>query len=86
MEDVPPVEPPAPTREQVIQDGIAALDTANPDNWMQSGAPNLAALKESSGLSDVTATERDEAWAAFMAVTFSLPKFRAAFDEFACQV
>ena len=45
----------------------AALDPADASRWTRSGVPKLAALRAASGLSDITAAERDAAWAAHQA-------------------
>ena len=47
----------------------AALDPGDASRWTRSGVPQLAALRDASGLSDITAAERDAAWAAHQAQT-----------------
>ncbi len=54
-----PTDPSA--RIGAIKDAIATLDTTNKDNWLQSGAPDLAAIEGALGWSP-TAAERDAAW------------------------
>ena len=61
--DVP--EPPEPTdRAGVIAAAIGALEAGNPDHWTRSGKPEVRALERLTGLSDISAAERDAAYAA----------------------
>lgn len=53
-------------REPSLTDAIAGMDPLDAAAWTKSGAPQLAALRAAAGR-DVTAAERDEAWAAHLA-------------------
>ena len=57
-----------PTREERIRGAVAtALETDGPELRTSTGRPVLARVREISGLPDVTAAERDAAWAAVQA-------------------
>lgn len=45
-----------------IRAAVEALEPDRPDHWTKSGMPNVEALRELSGLADVSAAERDAAW------------------------
>ncbi len=50
-------------RLAAIREAIGSLDKKDSDNWLQSGAPDLAAIEAALGWAP-TAAERDAAWAA----------------------
>ena len=54
--------PPQPTREERILEGVGKLDPENEDHFTKSGVPDVSALREASGVDDVSAAERDAAW------------------------
>ena len=45
----------------------ADLTPGRDDHWTRAGKPEVAALRAATGLDDVSAAERDAAWAAFQA-------------------
>lgn len=50
-----------------VQRAAAAIDElapGDPSHWTQAGKPEVAALRRVSGVHDLTAAERDAAWAA----------------------
>ncbi len=49
-------------RRSAILAAIAGLEPGNPDHWTRSGKPEIRALAAASGLTDITASERDAAW------------------------
>ncbi len=51
-------------RQAAIVAGIAQLTPGNEDHWTRGGKPEIAALKEITGLTNITGAERDAAWAA----------------------
>ena len=66
LEEGPP-PPASPSREERaarIIEAIGQLDRAAGGDWTASGVPAVAALERLSGLTDITAAERDDAWAA----------------------
>lgn len=62
----PAIEDPA-EREERIRAAFADLDPENPDHFTKSGKPDLAALRDRSGLADLAAAERDRQWKAAQA-------------------
>lgn len=56
------------TRHDRLVTAIAGLTPDRADHWTGAGAPALPALRITAGLDDVTAAERDAAWAAFQAL------------------
>lgn len=65
LEGAPP--PASPSREERaarLIEAIGQLDRDAADDWTASGVPAVAALERLSGLTDLTAAERDDAWAA----------------------
>ncbi len=52
----------AMNRTEVLFTAIARLDPENPDHFTKGGKPEVRALEKASGLSDVTAAERDDVW------------------------
>ena len=44
---------------------IAALTPGDPDHWTRDGRPEVRALRAVSGLANITAGERDAAWAVY---------------------
>lgn len=57
----------AATRHDRIVMAIADLTPGRDDHWTRAGKPEVAALRAATGLDDVTAAERDAAWATFQA-------------------
>lgn len=51
-------------RRERILEAVGQLGPADGGDWTASGVPAVAALERLSGLTDVTAAERDAAWAA----------------------
>ena len=51
-------------REAALRAAIAGLEPGRDDHWTRDGRPEVRALREASGLDDVSAAERDAAWAA----------------------
>lgn len=60
----PPASPSREERYARILEAVGQLDRASGGDWTASGAPTVAALERQTGLTDVTAAERDAAWAA----------------------
>lgn len=60
----PPASPSREERYARILEAVGQLDRADGGDWTASGVPAVAALERLSGLTDVTAAERDAAWAA----------------------
>ena len=52
-----------PSRHDRIADAIATLEPGRADHWTRSGKPEVAALRAATGLSDLSAAERDTVWA-----------------------
>ena len=52
-------------READLHAAIAGLDLRSDDHWTRDGRPEVRALREATGLDDVSAAERDAAWAAY---------------------
>ena len=48
-----------------LRAAIAGLTPGDPDHWTRDGRPEVRALRAASGLADITAGERDAAWAAY---------------------
>ena len=65
--DVLDAAPEETDRATRILSTIGALDKANPDHWTKDGKPQVEALEAASGIKDITAAERDAAWADFRA-------------------
>ena len=60
-------EQPADTdtdRQAAIVEAIGKLDPENPDHYTKSGKPDIAVLGSLTGFDDITAAERDAAFAA----------------------
>ena len=55
------------SRHDRITVAIADLTPGQADHWTRAGKPEVAALRAATGLDDVTAAERDAAWAAYQA-------------------
>lgn len=53
----------ADSRGDLIRAAFADLDPENAEHFTRGGKPELAALRERTGLSDLTAAERDRRWA-----------------------
>ena len=49
-------------RAALIRAAMRGLDPDNPDHFTTSGAPEIAALKQATGLSSITAAERNTLW------------------------
>ena len=63
---IAPEEGAAPDADDRMARLAAAIDALEPgreDHWTRDGRPEVRALREASGLADVTAAERDAAWA-----------------------
>ena len=60
----PPASPSREERHARILEAIGQLDRTASGDWTASGAPTVAALERLTGLTDLTAAERDAAWAA----------------------
>ena len=60
----PPASPSREERAARLIEAIGQLDRAAGGDWTASGVPAVAALERLSGLTDLTAAERDDAWAA----------------------
>lgn len=60
--DMPAAPPGQPARPQTVEEAIERLDPDDPTLWTSSGLPRVEALEELLGR-DVSAAERDEAWA-----------------------
>ncbi|WP_170563035.1 hypothetical protein [Ruegeria atlantica] len=58
---------PAPDRASLLAAGIAALEPGNADHWTNAGKPEVRALAAATKLGDISAKERDLAWAAYQA-------------------
>ena len=59
-------EQPADTdtdRQTAIVEAIGRLDPGSPDHYTKSGKPEIGALEELTGYTDITAAERDAAFA-----------------------
>lgn len=54
-------------RLSALVDAIDALEDGNEDHWTSAGKPEVAALKKATG-GDVTAAERDAAWAYYQSI------------------
>ena len=52
-------------RASAISAAIDGLEEGNEDHWTKDGRPEVKALKAATGLDDITAAERDAAWAAY---------------------
>ena len=52
----------AMNRTEALFTAIAGLDPENPDHFTKGGKPEVRALEKASGLTDITASERDGAW------------------------
>ena len=50
------------TREQTILNAVRALDPDDADLWTRAGNPKVAAIRQATGLNDVTAAEVTAAW------------------------
>ena len=46
---------------------IGKLEVGNPDHWTKDGKPQVEALEAASGIKDISAAERDEAWTDYRA-------------------
>lgn len=57
-------EPGPDAREDAIHDAIRALDRGDASLFTAAGPPTLAALRAAGAPADVTAAERESAWAA----------------------
>ena len=57
------------SREAALLAAIAGLEKGNPDHWIRGGAPQIAALETATGLENVSAVERDAAWAQHQAAS-----------------
>ena len=53
-----------PSREAALLAAIAGLEEGNSDHWTKSGKPEVRALEAAAGFKDISAAERDAAWAA----------------------
>jgi len=60
----PPASPSREERHAGILEAIGQLDRTASGDWTASGPPTVAALERLTGLTDLTAAERDAAWAA----------------------
>lgn len=49
-------------RMHLIRAAMRTLDPGNPDHFTKSGPPEVAALREVTGLSSISAAERDDCW------------------------
>ena len=58
---------PALDRRQELLAAIGALEYGNEAHWTKSGAPEVRALREATGLDDISAAERDAVWEQFQA-------------------
>ena len=54
-------------RASAVSAAIGGLEEGNEDHWTRDGKPEVRALRAATGLDDITAAERDEAWAAYRA-------------------
>ena len=52
---------------------IAAIDPDDSAAWLKGGAPQISALRKAAGRDDITAAERDTAWADYQAALWDLP-------------
>lgn len=63
----PPAGAPEPGSRAAAVDaalaGMAADDPPVPEHWTAAGKPDVRALRTRAGLPDISAQERDEAWA-----------------------
>ena len=59
-EDAPPEG-----RVARLRAAIAGLTPGDPDHWTRDGRPEVRALRAASDLANITAGERDAAWAAY---------------------
>ena len=50
-------------RMHLIRAAMRGLDRDNPDHFTNAGLPEIAALKQATGLSSIAAAERDDCWA-----------------------
>ena len=63
--DAPPAEAAGEkSREQLLEEATAGLTPGNPDHWTGDGKPDVRILKQTKGLEDLTAAQRDGWWAA----------------------
>ena len=54
-----------PTRREKIVAGIDLLEEGNKEHWTEGGQPDVFALRKATGLGDISAAERDEAFEAW---------------------
>ena len=54
-------------REAALLAAIDGLEKGNPDHWTKAGKPEVRALEAATDLGNITAAERDDAWAAYRA-------------------
>ena len=52
-------------RHAVIAEATAGLEEGNPDHWTKSGKPEIRALEVVTDFNDISAAERDVAWAEY---------------------
>ena len=70
VEEVDPPDPDPdsdPTRGERLVRGVGRLNPLVPAHWTKAGMPTVEALEVAAGLQEVSAAERDAAWAAFLA-------------------
>ncbi len=53
-----------PARAERVRAAVAGLEPGREEHWTKSGKPEVAALRAATGMADVSAAERDAAWAA----------------------
>ena len=53
-------------RAGLLEDLVREMDPNDEENWTKNGIPALGTLRKLSGLTDVTAQERDVAWEAVL--------------------
>ena len=49
-------------RDDAIRKAINGLEDGNQAHWTRSGKPDVNALRSATGIEDISAAERDEAW------------------------
>ena len=62
---IPPTDS-TPTRADLLYEAAASLDRNDPELFTAAGKPTIGALATLTGIADISAGERDEAWSRFL--------------------